>query len=115
MDLLTQARQILDQVEGLGVSAALSEADLPGEGLLLIPPALFPRALGGCWNVTWTAYVLVLDSGLPAVFASAGPLLSKLLPLLGFTEAYPVEIASVTGGRRPGYRVTFTTKLENTL
>lgn len=112
MGVLEQARYIQAQVEALGIQTALSEADLAGEGLLLIPPVLRARGMGGCWDATWTAYVLVADAGQSAVFGSTSELLPVLLPLLGFTEAIPVEIASVTGGRRPGYRVTFTTKLE---
>jgi hypothetical protein len=110
-NLRAAADQVTGALEAAGIRAALTEADLSTDGVLLTAPVLTAR-MGGCWTADWTAYVLVGNTGTAHELGAGSEMLPAVLAVLGFTTAEPVEIASVDGGRRPGWKITFTTRIQ---
>jgi hypothetical protein len=110
-DVMGAAREIQARLEQFGIRAALAESDLSTDGVLLTAPVLTAR-MGGCWDAVWTAYLLVGNTGREAELAAGADLLDPVAEILGFTTAEPVEIQSVDGGRRPGWKITFTSRIQ---
>ena len=107
-DLLAAADRIRDTLDAVGVKASLSEAELHGDGVLIVAPTMTGMLSGHCRSAEWTLYVLTADVPPRQALRRLGALLDKVTavcPAAGLIE--PVVIDSVGGAPRSGFKFPF--------
>lgn len=107
-DLLAASDRITSTLSAVGVRASLSEAELHGDGVLIVAPIMRGLLSGHCRAATWTLYVLTGDCEPRQALRRLGVLLDTVTgvcPPAG--EIEPVVIDSVGGAPRAGFKFPF--------
>jgi hypothetical protein len=96
----------LEELRAAGVLAANAMRDLPGPGVLLLPPVLHWR-FGGCVRVDMTAVVIGGAGGQPLALGPLVDLLDQVAAVLGapWEVALPIDQSLASGQIAPAYQV----------
>lgn len=113
MDLAAAVQEVVDQLVAGGVRATVDQRDLNPPAVLVDAPAIAWRFGKGGWNATWTATVVVPDTGNAQALTDLSVLLEQVQAALGgiVAEGRPADLLTQDAGILPGYRLTWSTHI----
>jgi hypothetical protein len=115
IDVAAATAAMVDTLTAAGIAACLDLRDMETPGVYVPSPDL-EFGIGKA-TARWRIVAAAANTGRSAALAELGPLIGAVNTALGggVVAARPVDLTSIDGtGPRPGYELSFTTRIRDT-
>jgi hypothetical protein len=113
VDLKAATQDVVDVLLAAGIRATIDPKSANPPCVLVRPPSITWRFGKGGWDAAWQAWLVVGDSGLPAVLDDQSELINQVQAALNYAAvtARPADTTMSDGATLPTYVLEWTSRI----